>query len=76
LPASRPTLALNALRSYWLADCKPIIDATTYKDMERLFCVGVLAKCNTHSTEENVHTYLRYGNHKSTDTNPAAIRKV
>jgi hypothetical protein len=52
-----------------------LLDDTTYRNMERIFRVGVPAKCHAHSTEDNIHGFLRHGNHKSADDNPDATRK-
>jgi hypothetical protein len=58
-----------------LARCKPILDSTDYNDLERLFRVGVPAKCNAYSSDENFREYQRYGNHKTVLTDLAITRK-
>jgi len=46
-----------------------------YNDIERIFTTGAPTFCNASSTDENLQTYLKYGNHTSA-TDETIIRKT
>lgn len=58
-----------------LDNCKDFLDPTTYTDLERIYKIGVPSVCNGRTTEANFRTYLRYGNHKSVDSDPKVTTK-
>jgi hypothetical protein len=51
------------------------IDDEIHSDLTRIFTSGSPAYCNAESSEANFQEYVKYGNHKSMEADPAATRK-
>ena len=47
-----------------------------YNEIERIYTKGAPTVCNASSTDENLKTYLAYGNHSSAEQDEEVIRKA
>jgi hypothetical protein len=58
-----------------LKELRPMLPAELYKDLERIFNLGIPGQLNAESTEENFQAFRQYGNHKSLAADPQFLHE-